>query len=404
MGGPLLENEPESNRAEVDWKARGFSNFAWNNVWDNEITLERLVEDAEVALGGLQAMHQVAVPEPPRTEVDQVCRQRHDPSHQQNHGSTATEIETSVSRAVRATSRTEVGPSRRELSPVSPTEDTAPTQRDADVTISPPTVTNQTMLEEISKLCENMQKANDLLEKLATESEERRATDNVAASSDNKLENEQNNIKSDPSGLGRSKPLNKDSSVTTTEPVPPKSCEVQRNIQNEHPLTAPSESECSINRGDIKPDSKSETRQEGRGGNKQEKQQETKKQTMIEIQHTDQDTKQETKPIENEEVKSMSKSNLSINVELKMPYASDSKDHSIATASQKNTHKPERSHSPELIVQSASILSSSCGSLPGPAFDESDSDSLEEFVELEGSRLEDDDEFDIVTSKDLDGI
>jgi hypothetical protein len=126
---------------------------------------------------------------------------------------------------------------------------------------------------------------------------------------------------------------------------------------------------------------------------------------MIGIQQqADQDTKQETKPIKNEEVKSMSKSDLSINVELKMPYASDSKDHSIAKASQKKTPTSERSQSPELVVQSASILRSSCGSLPGSEFDESDSDSLEEFVELEGGRLEDDDEFDIVTSKDLDGI
>jgi len=389
MGGPLLENEPESNRAEVDWKARGFSNFAWNNVWDNEITLERLLEDAEVALRDLQATQQVAIPEPPRTGVDQVCQQRQGLSNQQIHGSTATEIETSASRAVRATSRTDVDPSRRELSPVSPTEDTAPTQRDTYVTISPATVTNQTMLEEIAKLCENMQKANDLLEKLATESEERGATENGAASSDNKLENEQN-IKSNASGLGQSKPLNKDSSVITTGLVPPKSCEVQRDIQNGNPLAAPSEFECSMNRAEIKPDSKSEMRQEGRGENKQEKQQETKKQTMIEIQ-------QQTKPIKNEEIKS-------INVELKMPYASDSKNHSIATASQKNRLTTERSHSPELVVQSASILSSSCGSLPGSAFDESDSDSLEEFVDLEGSRHEEDDDFDIVTSKDLDGI
>jgi hypothetical protein len=307
-------------------------------------------------------------------------------------------------RAVRATSRTGVDLSRRELSPVSPTEDTAPTQRDTYVTTSPATVTNQTMLEEIAKLCENMQKANDLLEKLATESEERGATENGAASLDNKLENEQNNVKSNASGLGQSKPLNKDSSVTATELVLPKSCEVQRNIHNENPLAAPSESECSMNRADIKPDSKSEMRQEDRGENKQERQQETKKQTMIEIQRwTDQDTEQETKPIKNEEIKSMSKSDLSINVELKMPYASDSKDHSIATASQ-NTLTSERSHSPELVVQSASILSSSCGSLLGSAFDGSDSDSLEEFVDLEGSRHEEDDDFDIVTSKDLDGI
>jgi hypothetical protein len=405
MGGPLLENEPESNRAEVDWKARGFSNFAWNNVWDNEITLERLLEDAEVALRDLQATQQVAIPEPPRIGVDQVCQQRQGPSNQQIQGSTATEIETSASSAVRATSRTEVAPSRRELSTVSPTEDTAPTQRNTYVTTSLATVTNQTMLEEIAKLCENMQRANDLLEKLATESEERGATENGAASLDNKLENEQNNVKSNVSGLGQSKPLNKDSSVTTTEPVPPKSCEVQRNIHNENPLAAPSESECSMNRVDTKPDSKSEMRQEGRGENKQERLQETKKQTMTEIQQqTDQDTKQETKPIKNEEIKSMSKSDLSINVELKMPYASDSKDHSIATASQKKTLTSERSHSPELVVQSASILSSSCGSLPGSAFDGSDSDSLEEFVDLEGSRHEEDDDFDIVTSKDLDGI
>jgi len=145
-----------------------------------------------------------------------------------------------------------------------------------------------------------------------------------------------------------------------------------------------------MNRADIKPDSRSEMRQEGRGENKQEKQQETKKQTMMEIQ-------QQTKPIKNEEIKS-------INVELKRPYASDSKNHSIATASQKNRLTTERSHSPELVVQSASILSSSCGSLPGSAFDGSDSDSLEEFVDLEGSRHEEDDDFDIVTSKDLDGI
>lgn len=126
-----------------------------------------------------------------------------------------------------------------------------------------------------------------------------------------------------------------------------------------------------MNRADIKPDSKLEMRQEGRGENKQEKQHETKKQTMIEIQQqTDQDTKQETKQIKNEETKSMSKSDLSINVEFKMCYAAGPKDHSIATASWKNTLTSERSHSPEPVVQSASILSSSCGSLQGPAFDE----------------------------------
>jgi hypothetical protein len=73
------------------------------------------------------------------------------------------------------------------------------------------------MLEEIAKLCENMQKANDLLDELATKSEERREIENGAAVSDNKLENEQNNIKDNASGLGQSKPPNKDSSVTTTE-------------------------------------------------------------------------------------------------------------------------------------------------------------------------------------------
>jgi hypothetical protein len=275
MGGPLLENEPESNRAEVNWKARGFSNFAWNNVWDNEITLERLLEDDEVALRDLEATQQVAVPESPRTGVNQVCQQRYDPSLQQNYGSTATEIENSASRPVRATSRTETGPSRRELSSVSPTKDAIPIQRDADLTISPPTVTNQTMLEEIAKLCENMQKANDLLEKLATESEERRATEN-AASSDNKLENEENNIKRDASGLGQSKPLNKYSSVATTELVPSKSYEAQRNLQNENLLTGLSESECSMNRADIKLHNKSEMREEGGGENKQDKQQKNK--------------------------------------------------------------------------------------------------------------------------------
>jgi len=76
----------------------------------------------------------------------------------------------------------------------------------------------------------------------------------------------------------------------------------------------------------------------------------------------------------------------------------------MATASQAITVTSERSHNPVLVVQSVPSPSSSCGSLPGSEFEGSGQDSLEEFVELEGSRLEDDDGFDIVTSKDLDGI
>lgn len=128
IGGPLLEIEPEANRTEVDRKAREYSNFASNNVSGNDITLERFLEDAEVALRDLRSTQQVAAPQLPHTGVDHVRRQVQRHTQHKIQSSVATEIEDSASRAIRATSQAEASPSRRELSPISLTENTAPTR------------------------------------------------------------------------------------------------------------------------------------------------------------------------------------------------------------------------------------------------------------------------------------
>jgi hypothetical protein len=139
------------------------------------------------------------------------------------------------------------------------------------------------MLEGIAKLSENMQKVNELLKKLAAESE-RRATETRTASLVNKLENEQSDVeKGSASNFKKLKTLGKDLSAITTDPVLSKPCEAQRNIQNENSLKACSESERSMNRADSKPGSKSELGLESRRRKEQEKQHGIEQKAVLEI-------------------------------------------------------------------------------------------------------------------------